>query len=72
MKLNFKLSSYFVDKPNLKTIDVNPEDNAVQLPTGEILKIKQLKGEALDQYVYEKYVRGSIMDGRVIEYYIST
>lgn len=61
------LSGFYVDKPVIKMMELDPEQNAVQLPTGEILKVKNLKKEALDQYFYEKYIKNTGMDGRIIK-----
>lgn len=70
MILEFKLSGFFVDKPITHSISLDPEQNAVELPDSTILKVKQLKGEALEQYIYEKYIKGTSRDGRVISFEI--
>lgn len=67
MIVRLTLSGFYVDKPIIKEITMNPEDNAIQLPTGEILKIKQLKDDALEQYFYEKYIKNTGFEGRVLK-----
>jgi|TARA_R110000787_G_scaffold336_8_gene1259 hypothetical protein len=72
MIVKFKLAGFFVDKPKYATIEIDAEADAVQLADGNILKVKQLDGPALDQYVFEKYVANTGMDGRVLEMVISS
>lgn len=67
MTVEVKLTGFFVDKPKFATLEVDDEAEAVQLPDGTILKVKQLTGEALEQYIFEKFVAGTGMDGRVLE-----
>lgn len=66
MKVKLTLSSFFVDKTETKEIKIDEDKDAVQMPDGNILKVKQLKGEALEQYIYEKYIENSPLYGRVL------
>lgn len=68
MIIEFKLSGYFVDKPNYEIVTLDDEAPAVELPDATILKVKQLKGNALDQYIYEKFIMNTTKEGRVISY----
>lgn len=67
MIVRITISGFYVNKPIVKEVFLNPEDSAVQLPNGEILKVKQLKKEALDQYFYEKYIKDTGIEGRIIK-----
>lgn len=67
MTIELKLTGFFIDKPQYATIEVDESQEAVQLPDGTILTVSQLKGEALDQYIFEKYIKNSPYDGRILE-----
>lgn len=70
MKIQFKISGPIVDKPLFRTVEVDDDKDAVQLPDGTIMKVNMLYGDALEQYIYEKFVNNSAMAGRVLEYTI--
>lgn len=71
MVIKLKISGQFIDKPLYKQFEVEDEQDAVQLPDGNILKVNQLKGDALDQYIYQKFIKGSIYNGRILSMEIS-
>jgi hypothetical protein len=71
MIIEFKLSGYFVDNPKYETVTLDDEAPAVELPDATILKVKQLKGNALDQYIYEKFIMNTAKEGRVISYNVT-
>lgn len=66
MIVDLTISGFYIDKPISKTIEIDDESPAVQLPNGEVLKVKQLKGDARDQFFYEKYIKDTGMEGRIL------
>ena len=67
MIVKLKLSGTFVDKPVYRQIEIDESQDAVQLPDGTIKKVSELLDDALEQYIYEKYIKDSFADGRVLE-----
>jgi hypothetical protein len=70
MIVEFKLSGYFIDKPVLERVSIDDNADAVELPDSTILKVRQLKGDALEQYIFASLVKNTRKDGRVISYSI--
>lgn len=64
IRATWNVSSFFVDKPITRTLDLEEDTKAMESPKGDVMSIGDLNNHLLEQYVYEKHINRSGDRGR--------
>ncbi len=69
MNISIKYNGTFIDKPKYINFELDETMDAVQLATGDIITVGALSKDklAFDQYIYEKFIKNTHLDGRILE-----